>query len=34
LSATPATPPLSCSFGGVDGSIFVNFHLTFTRQEE
>lgn len=33
-SATPAPPPLSCTFGGVDGSVFVNLHLSFTRQED
>jgi hypothetical protein len=29
-----AAAPLSCNFGGFDGSIFLNLHLTFTRQEE
>jgi len=25
--------PLSCSFGGLDGSVFINLHISFTRSE-
>jgi hypothetical protein len=34
IAATTANFPLSCSFGGFDGSVLVNIHLSFTRQEE
>jgi hypothetical protein len=33
-SAVPATSPPSCSFGGFDGSVFINIHLAFERREE
>jgi hypothetical protein len=26
--------PLSCSFGGLDGSVFINLHISFTKQED
>ncbi|HUI91217.1 MAG TPA: caspase family protein [Chitinivibrionales bacterium] len=31
--AGAALTPLSCNFGGLDGSVFINVHLSFTRSE-
>jgi hypothetical protein len=25
--------PLSCNFGGFDGNVFINVHISFTRSE-
>jgi|GEM_PF-1312567 hypothetical protein len=33
-AASPTQPPLSCTFGGFDGAMFVNLHLSFDRHEE